>query len=363
MKIEEALTYDDVLLVPQYSEIESRKTGIDLSVNLSKGLWIKHPIIPANMQTVTGFEMAKFIAESGGLAILHRFMSMEEQLEILHKFSSMTLDEDNPNYINHVGFSVGVKPENRKDIDDFIKYGAKVICIDIAHGDSKACIETCKYISSTYPKIFLIAGNVATGNGAQRLWLAGADAVKVGVGPGSLCTTRIETGNGVPQFSTIMEVAKVKKELTESVEYESEFGNCTKPPIISKQIFMIADGGIKSAGDCVKALCFADMIMAGNIFAGTDEAPGEKQSINGKLYKSYVGSSTHKTNHIEGVQALVNYKGPVKEILTKFLEGILSGCSYQGCEDLLKLKENPKFVRITSAGLKESHPHDVMVIK
>lgn len=345
LKVTEGLTFDDVLLIPQHSKIKSRKE-IDISIKLTKYLEFKHPIIPANMKTVTDFEMAKLIADTGGLAILHRFMPIEEQLEIINKFVLMT-EEGTPDYTRHVGVSVGVKQEDYENIKGLYQLGARIFCIDIAHGDSQHCVNMTEFISKVYPDVFIIAGNVATGDGAKRLWRAGADCVKCGVGPGSLCTTRIETGNGVPQLTALSDISDVKKELARKW---------------LKPIFIIADGGIKSAGDIVKALCFADMVMVGNLFAGTDETPGEVLQVDGKRYKSYAGSSTHKTNHIEGVMALVPTKGPAKNVLTKLCEGLSSGLSYQGCDNLTELKEDPQFVRITNAGLRESHPHDVKEI-
>lgn len=344
MEFKEALSYDDVLLSPQYSEVISR-SSVDVSVKLPKGFSFKNPIIPANMKNVTGKEMAQYIAEQGGLAIVHRFMSLEEQLDLVNYFVIEQLD-------NHVGFSVGVKPENKEDIERLVWLGAKILCIDVAHGDSKMCVDICQYISKKHPHVLLIAGNVATGSGARRLWEAGADVVKVGIGPGSLCTTRIETAAGVPQLSAIMDVADVQRSLKER-ERAKENSTRTFP--------FIADGGIKNAGDIVKALCFADMVMVGNLFAGTDEAPGENKEVNGKMYKEYAGSSTHKDNHIEGVVALVPTKGSAEKVLRKLLEGLRSGCSYQGVTNLTDLKEEPSFVRITVGGLVESHPHDVMV--
>ena len=338
--IPEALTYDDVLLVPQYSEVSSRSL-VDISVDLGD-LKFSHPVIPANMKTITGIKMAHEIVKSGGLAILHRFMSVEDQIaiskEIIKNYGS-----------NYFAVSVGVKEEDLENISKFVGVGVKIFCIDIAHGDSLACINTIKYIkkyqeNSSNNKLYVIAGNVATGAGAERLWEAGADMVKVGVGPGSLCSTRVETGNGVPQLTALMEVSKVQKQLQE--KYNRKFA-------------FIADGGIKSAGDVVKALCFADMVMVGNMFAGCLETPGQILSIDGKSYKEYVGSSTHKTNHVEGVAAMVPVKSNYKEILQKISEGLKSGCSYQGVSNLQDLKENHYFVRITSAGLKESHPHSI----
>lgn len=345
MFIKEGLCYDDVLLVPQHSTIESR-SKVDLSVEWGR-LEFSHPIIPANMKSIVGNDMIIEIIQSGGLAILHRFMSIEEQLNIAEDIMDM-------GGMNGFAISIGTK-DNKIDISKFMDIGVRTFCIDIAHGDSAQCIDMIKTIKDLDNSAMVIAGNVATGNGARRLWEAGADVVKVGIGPGSLCTTRIETGNGVPQLTALMEVSKVQKEMIERSRARDED--------FSKGYFpIIADGGIKNAGDCVKALCFADMVMAGNLFAGCQESPGEELFINGESYKQYIGSSTHKVNHIEGVAAIVHTKGPYKSILDKLLEGIRSGCSYQGAHCLRELRDNPEFIKISNAGLTESHPHDVKVI-
>ncbi len=335
--IREGLAFDDVLLVPQHSTIESR-SKVDISVKLGKFEYA-HPIIPANMKTVTGKDMAAKIAETKGLAILHRFMPIQEQIDIAKNI----INQFGP---KHLAMSVGVKSNDLEYLEYFNNVGVKIICIDIAHGDSKSCENMIKLIKKHYPETTVIAGNIATADGAEKLWTAGADIVKVGVGPGSLCTTRIETGNGVPQLTAIMDVAKRREEL---------FG------FSKKHYPFIADGGIKSVGDIVKALCFADMVMIGNMFAGCDETPGNVINIEGRMYKEYVGSSTHKANHIEGVAAMVPYKGTFDNIFTKMTEGLKSGCSYQGAHNLTELRANPTFIKITSAGLKESHPHDVIM--
>lgn len=355
MEIREGLTFDDVLLVPNYSEIESRST-VDLSVKLPKEIVLKNPIIPANMKTVTGKDMAEEIYKMGGMAILHRFEVLPQQINHFKDLRELC-ERSEPTVETQIGFSVGVKHGDRHAVSCWGDVGARICCVDIAHGDSKGAVEMCEWIATKFPEMLLIAGNVATGSGARRLWNAGVDVVKVGVGPGSLCTTRIETGNGVPQLTALIDVAETQRQLlelerTKYYPHESHLGR-TFP--------IIADGGIKNAGDCVKALCFADMIMAGNIFAGAVETPGNTISVNGIQYKEYVGSSTHKANHVEGVSAMVPQKGHVKDIMTKLLEGIRSGCSYQGAPNLKDLKEDPHFIRITNAGLKESHPHDVII--
>ena len=343
--IETTLTFDDVLLVPQYSDIESR-SEVDVSIKLSKGIEVKHPIIPANMKTITEIDMCRAMFQSGGMSIVHRFMPIEDQIAIPIKLAKELGDI----IWNFVGLSVGVKKEDREVIDRMVKSGCRILVVDVAHGHSKLCIDMCRYISDKYPDVFLIAGNVATRDGAAALWNAGADAVKIGVGPGSLCSTRIETGNGYAQFSAIQNIAN-----------PSHFKRTDNGGKLCK--FIIADGGIKNAGDCVKALCYADLVMAGNLFAGTDESPGSIIEENGVRYKEYAGSSTHKTNRIEGVIARVPTKGKAKDVLQRLAEGIQSGCSYQGVRNLTDLKKNPQFVQITNNGLAESHPHDVKVIR
>lgn len=355
MEIREGLTFDDVLLVPNYSEIESR-SNVDLSVKLSKGIILKNPIIPANMKTVTGKAMADEVYKLGGLAILHRFEVLPAQIAHFKELKE-TYERSEPTAEKQIGFSVGVKHGDKHAVSCWGDAGALICCVDIAHGDSKASLDMCEWITTKFPEMLLIAGNVATGAGARRLWNAGADVVKVGVGPGSLCTTRIETGNGVPQLTALMDVAEAQRQLRslEDTKYYPHESH------LKKTYPIIADGGIKNAGDCVKALCFADMVMAGNIFAGAVETPGNTILVNGIQYKEYVGSSTHKANHVEGVSAMVPQKGHVKDIMTKLLEGIRSGCSYQGAANLTELKDNPQFVKITNAGLRESHPHDVII--
>jgi len=344
MRIREGLTFDDVLMVPQYSEVPSR-SKVDLTVQWGNYKF-KHPIIPANMKTITGFEMAFEVCKSGGLAILHRFMPIEDQLAIAQDIIDNFGDRN-------FAISVGVKEDDLKNFNRFVKEGVKIFCVDIAHGDSAHCVTFIAAMKSVCPEAFIIAGNVATKNGARRLWDAGADVVKVGVGPGSLCTTRVETGCGVPQLTALMDVAEAQKEL-EALEKTKASSK--------KRIFpFIADGGIKKAGDIVKALAIADMVMVGNVFAGCEETPGEIMQIDGRTFKQYVGSSTHKTNHVEGVAAMVPTKGKFADILEKLIEGVRSGCSYNGARTLEELRDNPEFIRITNAGLIESHPHDVIL--
>lgn len=343
MIIQEGLTFDDVLLIPQHSSIKSR-SDVDTSVQLPKEFKVATPIIPANMKTVTEFEMAKAIFKMGGMALVHRFMPEEEQLEIIRKL----IKEYGTEIFNKIGLSVGIKKGDYEIVDKFVKAGVKILCVDVAHGDSELCIEMCKYIASKYQQVLLIAGSVATAEGAKRLWESGVDIVKVGIGNGSICTTRVETGNGVPLLSSLINIYNIKQDAEQR---------------LGKELKILCDGGIRNSGDCVKALCFADIVMSGNCFAGSEEAPGDIIQVNGKYYKSYRGSSTHKISHIEGVVALVPVKERSEIIMRKLLEGIRSGCSYQGVNSIKDLKNNPHFIKITNAGIIESKAHDVLVVE
>jgi IMP dehydrogenase len=337
--ITDGLSYDDVLLKPKYSTIKSRSSDVDVAVHMGK-LHFSHPIIPANMQLVASKEMCQAVIKSGGLAILHRFMDDKEQLLI----ASDIIAESGS---DHFAISVGVKSADRELINRFYFAGVRIVCIDIAHGDSQHCVEMCQWIRQHNPDMFIIAGNVATGRGAQRLWEAGADVCKACVGSGSLCSTRIQTGNGVPTITTLMDIAETRKFLQSS-------------GVSDRAMYVIADGGIRSAGDIVKALCFSDMVMIGNLFASAFEAPGKRINVDGGCYKEYVGSSTHKDKHIEGIAGLVPYNQESYQIiLDKLLQGLRSGCSYQDAHNLSELQEDVEFIRITNSGLTESHPHSV----
>ena len=332
-------TYDDVLLIPKHSNIASRE-HVDLSVELPRGISLKIPLVSANMKSVTGVEMALRIKELGGLALLHRFYIDYYQIQFDWKRADSSAGS------GAVGISLGIKEKDKYLARKLYELGCRVMCIDVAHGDHSAVSDFVKLIREECPEVLLIAGNVVTASGANLLWEAGADIIKIGVGPGSLCTTRVETGNGYPQLSALDNVCNAEYKMRGNV------GDMTGP-------VFIADGGIKSAGDCVKALAFAELVMIGNLFAGTDEAPGNVITIGGQKFKEYAGSSTHKNKNVEGVVGLVPCKGPVDGVVTKLVEGIRSGCSYQGVDNLSKLKHDPKFVVISNSGLVESHPHNV----
>ena len=338
MHFDEAYTFDDVLIKPQYSDIRSR-SEIDLSVSLSKGFNFRIPTMPANMKTIVNETVAEEFYRLGGLCLLHRFNPVKEQLATLKHLHSKYTD-----IFDFIGVSIGVKEDDYINVESFYELGVRIFCIDIAHGESEHCIQMIKSLVA-FDGAFIIAGNVATGNGAFRLWDAGADAVKVGVGAGSICSTRIATGCGVPQLSALIDVYNTRK----------------NNPIL-KNKFIIADGGCTKVGDIVKSLSLSDIVMAGNLFAGAIETPGEVFELDGKKYKRYDGSSTHKADYIEGVQSLVELKSSISSIVKGMMEGISSGCSYTGSRNLAELKDNTVFVKITNAGMRESGAHDVHIL-
>ncbi len=344
MQFELAYSYDDVLLAPQRSSIKSR-SEVELKTHLSKNFSLNLPIISSNMDSVTGVNMAITLGMLGGLGILPRFNSIKEEVEMLKQVK---------NEFVKVGASIGIKGDYLDRAKVLIQNGADCLVIDVAHGHMEKVIEATKEIKATFPEITLISGNVATYEAAKDLFIAGADCVKVGIGPGSICTTRIETGHGVPQLTAILEASKAAKEFNKTI---------------------IADGGIKNSGDIVKALAAgASAVMLGNILAGCDETPGEVIEHNGKKYKKYFGSTSveqkqkHFENikndsnylkHIEGVSGAVLYKGPVVELIEKLKAGINSGLSYSGAKDIPELQQKAKFIAMSPSGLRESNSHDL----
>lgn len=323
----ESLTFDDVLLVPQYSTVSSR-SAVDMSVDLPKGFRVNSPFVPANMKDVVGFRSAVTFYDKGCLVLLHRFGDdpVNDQIKIL----KCLIAARQPGATG-IGCSIGTKEPGMLAAQQLVEAGFKIICVDVAHGDSKAAIDIIKFVSKIYPDVLLIAGNVATSEGARRLWTAGADIVKVGIGPGSICTTRKETGNGVPQMTALENIHNSRL----------EYGR-----FIGRPLGIIADGGIRSSGDCVKALCFADLVMIGGLFAATVESPG-KTSADTK-FKEYRGSSTHKSSRIEGTVLLKPVAGKLADVIDQLTEGVQSGCSYQNAHKVSDLKEDPVFVRVTT---------------
>ena len=478
MDIREGVTFDDVLLVPKYSKVTSR-SDTDLSTKLSRNISLNIPLISANMDTVTESSMAVTVAREGGIGIIHRFLTIQQQVnEVLKVKRSGSIIIENPYTINSeltikdafsimnekqvsgllvtdsnskiigilterdvlfeptdstklvkelmtkdvvtaklgvdleqvkeilkhnrieklpivddnnhvkglitsqdisnlekypnaskdkkgrplVGSAVGVKGDFMERSEALINAGADVLVVDIAHGHSENAINTVKNIKKAFPDCELIAGNVATAKGTEDLIKAGVDAVKVGVGSGSICITRVITGSGVPQLTAVYDCAKV--------------GNDHGIPIIS-------DGGTRNSGDATKALAAgASSIMVGSILGGTDESPGSTITKNGKRFKIYrgmaslaasMGRRSKETGTFEladdlndyvaeGVEAMVPYKGSVTEIITQITGGIRSGLSYCGASNIKQMQENAEFIKISRAGFAESQPHDVDIM-
>jgi IMP dehydrogenase len=473
----EGLTFDDVLLLPAYSEVLPRE--VDTSTQLTKNLRLKIPVVSAAMDTVTESKLAIAMAREGGIGIIHKNMTIEQQADkvrsVKRSESGMILDpvtllqdakvrdalevmrkykiggipivdekdcligiltnrdlrfEKNParsvkelmtaaNLItapagttfeqardilqkykieklpvvddNHklvglitykdimkeidypnackdsygrlvVGAAVGVTRDMLERVDALVKVGVDVICIDTAHGHSKGVLDAVRLVKQQYPSLQVVGGNVATGAGAKALADAGADAVKVGVGPGSICTTRIVAGVGMPQLSAIYEAAKALKG--------------TGVPIIG-------DGGIRYTGDIVKALAAgASTIMAGSLFAGVEESPGETVIFEGRKFKIYrgmgsLGAMEHgsKDRYFqdveddikklvpEGIEGRIPYKGTLAEVMVQYIGGLRAGMGYCGSATVTELQEKAQFVKITAAGSAESHPHDIMITK
>ena len=472
----EALTYDDVLLLPAYSEVLPRE--VTTTTRLTKNITLNIPILSAAMDTVTEADLAIAMAQNGGIGIIHKNMTIAQQAEQVRKvkrsesgmiIDPITLTEDknigdaqkimresriggipiinnegklvgiltnrdlrfqrdmsrsvtevmttekmitakkgtslddaevilqeykieklpivdeeykliglvtykdiikrrsHPNACKdplgrlRVGAAVGVTPDLLDRVKALVQVGVDVVSIDTAHGHSKGVIEALKSVKKAFPKLEVMCGNVATGAGARALAEAGADAIKVGVGPGSICTTRIIAGVGMPQLSAVYEAAKAVKDL---------------------DVPIVADGGIRFSGDIVKAIAGgASSIMVGSMLAGTDEAPGEVVLFEGRKFKSYRGMGSveamedgSKDRYFqdaeddikklvpEGIVGRVPFKGSVTEILYQMVGGLKAGMGYCGAANIEVLKE-AQFVKITSAGVKESHPHDVSISK
>jgi len=470
--IKEGLTYDDVLLIPQRSEV--LPSHVNLKTRVTNKIQINIPIMSAGMDTVTEARLAIAIAREGGIGVIHKNMSVKKQalevdkvkrsehgvivdpfflspddkikdaLELMgrYRISGVPIVDENmilkgiltnrdvrfesdynkpigeamtkenlvvgkegtslkeaemilksrkieklplvddegklkglitikdiekitiyPNRATDdksrllVGAAVGIGKDMDSRVEALIKSGVDLVVLDSAHGHSVNIINSVKKIKDKYPELQVVAGNIATAEATVELIKAGADAVKVGIGPGSICTTRVVAGVGVPQITAIYDCAEAAKEYN---------------------VPIIADGGIKYSGDIVKAIAAgADLVMLGSLFAGTEESPGETIMFKGRSFKSYRGMGSigamqagskdryfqNDTDKFvpEGVEGRVPYRGVLKEIIYQLLGGIKSGMGYCGTKDIQDLKENGKFMRITNAGLKESHPHDVQI--
>lgn len=347
---QEALTFDDVLLVPNYSEVVP--TEVDTAAFFTPKIKLASPIVSSAMDTVTEGRMALALAKEGALGVIHKNLTIEKQAEAVKEVKKHKLP---------AAAAVGATGDFLNRAKALVEAGVDVLVVDTAHGHSKRVLEAVKLIKKSFKKVEIVAGNIATAEGAKALIAAGADAVKVGIGPGSICTTRMVSGCGVPQITAIMEVVAACKK--------------TKTPVI-------ADGGIKYSGDIAKALAVgASCVMIGSLFAGTDEAPGEVFEEHGKKFKSYRGMGSlgamnqgskdrYGQDKVvggklvpEGVEARVPYKGSVINIIEQLVGGLRSGMGYSGARNIIELQKKAKFVRITSAGLRESHVHDVQIAK
>lgn len=330
-----ALTFDDLLIVPQKSEIRSRRDP-SLRTRLTKNKSIDLPFISANMDTITESGMAIAMNQLGGIGILHRFMSIQDQVAQVHKVrdSGASL----------IAASIGVVDDFQERAKALVLAGVNVITIDIAHGHSVQMLETMKFLKDTFSDVDLIAGNVATPHAASDLIEAGADAIKVGIGPGSMCTTRIITGCGVPQITAIALCSEVARE---------------------KNIPIIADGGIRTSGDIMKALAAgADSVMLGSMLSGTIETPGEikggKKQYRGMASKSAQVSwrgGVPEGMAPEGESTLVGVKGTVKDVILELSGGIRSGMSYVNATSVEEISANALFMEMSAHGIAESRAH------
>ncbi|MBU3715950.1 MAG: IMP dehydrogenase [Candidatus Nanopelagicaceae bacterium] len=348
------LTYDDVLLLPDASDVVPSE--VETYTQLTRGIKLGIPLISAAMDTVTESAMAIAMAKLGGIGIIHRNLPIEEQVIHAKLVKGAGLI---------VGAAVGVGDDGFARAQALIEVGVDVIVVDTAHGHHRAVLDAIARIKDKYSDQEVIGGNVATRAGAQALINAGADAVKVGVGPGSICTTRVIAGVGVPQVTAIMEVAKA----------------CKKADVP-----LIADGGLQHSGDIAKAIVSgADTVMLGSLLAGCDESPGELLESNGKKFKRYRGmgslgamqsrgetKSFSKDRYMqddvlsedklvpEGIEGKVTYRGSVATVVHQLVGGLRSGMGYAGAENIEALQKRGRLIQITSAGLQESHPHDVL---
>lgn len=330
--MKEALSFDDVLLVPRYSEIKSRRTA-DLTSKLSEELVFDLPVISSPMDTVTESKMATSMAIYGGLGILHRYNTVAEQSQMIKNCTGI------------VGAAIGASGDFEERAISAVEAGAKILCVDIAHGHHilmKTALTRLREIFNN--DVHIMAGNVATLEGFNDLARWGADSVRVGIGGGSICSTRLVSGHGMPTFQSILECS------------QSEF-----------DARIIADGGIKTTGDMVKALAAgADFVMVGSMLAGTKETPGEVfVGGNGKQYKVYRGmasSAAQKdwrgaSSTPEGVSTTIPFKGSINIMLDDIRGGICSGLSYSGAENLVEFRSRANFIKQTNAGQEESFTH------
>lgn len=333
------LSYDDVLLVPKYSDITSR-SQVDISAELDSVITLDVPIIGAPMDTVVGTEMATALSHAGTFGVLHRYCSIEEQAEMVTEIVANSEGE------NPVAAAIGATGDFLERAQELHGAGAEILCVDVAHGHHAHVKRAIGVLRGKFGSdIHIMAGNVATAEAFEDISDWGADSIRVGVGGGAACSTRTRTGHGLPVLDSIIQCAES-----------------------SASALLIADGGIRSSGDIVKALAAgADLVMVGSLLAGTDESPGVviTDERSGKKVKVYRGMASgdaqsswrNKVSVVEGVSTIVPYKGSVTQVIDNLIGGLRSGLSYSGCHNLNELRLNAKFVNQTSAGLAESKPH------
>jgi len=339
--INDYYTFDDVLILPNFSTIKSRK-DVDLSTQLSSTVNLRLPIISANMDTITDSTMAIKIAQLGGMGILHRFSSIETNVNSLKTVLNASISPF------QVGVSIGLGDLEKERLAALYAAGARVICIDVAHGAQETVIDQAKYAKTTYPDITLIVGNFATKDTIQCFQhLVGegvVDVYKTGIGGGSVCSTRLKTGVGVPQLSAIVDTATYRK---------------------GEPYKIIADGGIRNSGDAAKALAAgADCLMLGGLLAGTDETPGQIINGNQKVYRGSASKESYddqgKTSDwrtAEGVSITVPYKGPVELVIKDLEGGVRSSMTYTGSSNLTEFRNNARFIRVSNSTQLENKPH------
>lgn len=344
------LTFDDVLILPDFTD--AKRQDISIKTHLTQKISLDIPILSSPMDMVTNASLAIDLAKLGGMGFLQRNLTIDQQVEEIKIVKQG----------NHlVGAAVGVGKDLEERVGELASVKVDALIIDSAHGFSKWVIEAIEFISKKYPHIELIGGNIATRDAAEALIAAGSKALRVGMGPGSICTTRVISGMGVPQITAIMDVYSVAKK---------------------QNIPVIADGGIRSSGDIVKAIAAgADTVMLGSLLAGSDEAPGEKVTLDGKEFKRYRGMGSvaammeggaarygqeyikgkEKKLVAEGVEGLVPYRGPLEDIMSQLTGGLRTGMYYAGVKNIQELKDKTKFLKITHASLIENYPHDILL--
>jgi len=342
MKIASSLSFDDVLLLPQYSSIVSR-SEVDISNSLSEECRFDIPVISSPMDTITEEKMATAMSSLGGLGVVHRYNTIDEQVNIMRK-----IKDKNPS--SPTAAAIGISGDYLERAAELVNNGGvSILCLDVAHGHHVLMREALHKIKRSFgEEIHIMAGNVATRIAFEDLANWGADSIRVGIGGGSICSTRIQTGHGVPTFQSVSDCYYANTD---------------------RDVKLIADGGIKTSGDIVKALAAgADFVMVGSLLAGTTETPGTVYHGNNpsmRPYKKYRGMASAeaqrswrgRTSSLEGVSVTVPFVGGVDRVINELVVGIRSGLSYSGSRDILELQSNAEFITQTSAGLMESRTH------